>query len=457
MNHKLFSLGIIFIALYIFSILIVTEGLKVRIMSGRASMTETATTSTQATQFSLNAGSLSSSEWLGTSYITRLKDTGTQWVRVDISSTDTTSNNYKYISALHQNGFKVLAIVGHRLTPNLQNYTEWQTAINKVMQVYGNIIDAIEVCNEPDLTVFHFGIFQGQSDVYINLLKTVYQERSNAGLKMPIVAGAVASLVSTGTTPGDNYGGYFLSRIRELGSDQYCDAYSFHIYDYFLDLGSFCSADVMYNRAVQIVQNSKPIWVTEMGHGDNFIDMKSHCGYYKTFSNGYDASAYALNLWFTQLINANCPFVSWYLFTSTDQTNYNLIDYSSFNPNPSFYAFQNFTKSTSGPIAYWKLDEGTGTTSADSSLNKNNAILFNGPAWVTGKFGKAIQFDGTNDYLEAPDSSSLDLSSKITLSAWINPSVATSYSRMIAKSHTSNATPYTMYGLMFDNARPHKT
>jgi hypothetical protein len=40
----------------------------------------------------------------------------------------------------------------------------------------------------------------------------------------------------------------------------------------------------------------------------------------------------------------------------------------------------------------------------------------------------------------------------VTIATWINPTATTSYSRIVAKSHTSNTTPYTLYGLLFDNA-----
>jgi septum site-determining protein MinD len=52
----------------------------------------------------------------------------------------------------------------------------------------------------------------------------------------------------------------------------------------------------------------------------------------------------------------------------------------------------------SGPVSYWSFNEGAGTIAADSSSNGNNVVLVNGPVWINGKSGKALQFDGTNDY-----------------------------------------------------------
>ncbi len=60
-----------------------------------------------------------------------------------------------------------------------------------------------------------------------------------------------------------------------------------------------------------------------------------------------------------------------------------------------------------GLIGYWKFDEGTGTTIADSAGNGNTATV-NGATWTTGKIDKALNMDGVNDYITVPGSSSLD-------------------------------------------------
>ena len=47
-------------------------------------------------------------------------------------------------------------------------------------------------------------------------------------------------------------------------------------------------------------------------------------------------------------------------------------------------------------VGIWKFDEGKGVTTKDSSGNENDGALMNKPKWVDGKFGKALEFDGSS-------------------------------------------------------------
>ena len=49
-------------------------------------------------------------------------------------------------------------------------------------------------------------------------------------------------------------------------------------------------------------------------------------------------------------------------------------------------------------IGYWKLDENSGASTADSSGYGNNGII-NGAVWTGGKSGAALSFDGIDDYV----------------------------------------------------------
>jgi hypothetical protein len=68
-----------------------------------------------------------------------------------------------------------------------------------------------------------------------------------------------------------------------------------------------------------------------------------------------------------------------------------------------------------------ELDEATGTTAADTSGNNNNGTLLNGA--VPGKegiSGNAVYFDGVDDYIQVPDSSTLDGMAALTVSMWVH-------------------------------------
>ncbi len=73
-------------------------------------------------------------------------------------------------------------------------------------------------------------------------------------------------------------------------------------------------------------------------------------------------------------------------------------------------------------VAWWRLDEGSGATASDSSGNGNDASFEGSPTWVqAGKLGSALKFNGSSDYLAAPDSESLDINSdQLSIAAWVN-------------------------------------
>jgi len=104
------------------------------------------------------------------------------------------------------------------------------------------------------------------------------------------------------------------------------------------------------------------------------------------------------------------------------------------------------------PVALYHFDEGFGFLASDSSGNGNGGTVY-GANWTTDSVsGNALEFDGVDDCVEANDSESLNISQTVTITAWINPSSISSWDRIAAKSHTSDTYPYTMYGLLFDDA-----
>ena len=80
-----------------------------------------------------------------------------------------------------------------------------------------------------------------------------------------------------------------------------------------------------------------------------------------------------------------------------------------------------------GLVAAYAFNEASGITTADISGNNNTGTLTNGPTrTAAGKFGAAVSFDGVNDHVLVPASASLNLTTAMTLEAWVNPSVTLS-------------------------------
>lgn len=84
-----------------------------------------------------------------------------------------------------------------------------------------------------------------------------------------------------------------------------------------------------------------------------------------------------------------------------------------------FLAWQAYAKiDPKSIVGAWLFDEGGGDIARDSSGRGNDGKLNNGPSWINGKFGKALDFDGKDDFVEVPDHDSLDVTI-ITLTAWV--------------------------------------
>ena len=72
-------------------------------------------------------------------------------------------------------------------------------------------------------------------------------------------------------------------------------------------------------------------------------------------------------------------------------------------------------------VGWWKMDETSGLTAADSSGNGNDGDLHNmvGNEWASGVLGGALEFDGNNDHVLVSQDSSINDLDDLTLSAWV--------------------------------------
>jgi hypothetical protein len=70
-------------------------------------------------------------------------------------------------------------------------------------------------------------------------------------------------------------------------------------------------------------------------------------------------------------------------------------------------------------VLYLPFDEGTGTKAKDLSDSKTDGELKEGPKWVDGKFGKALEFNGKSNYVEVPLDVNNHLDGELSICAWV--------------------------------------
>ncbi|HEC61292.1 MAG TPA: LamG domain-containing protein [bacterium] len=85
-----------------------------------------------------------------------------------------------------------------------------------------------------------------------------------------------------------------------------------------------------------------------------------------------------------------------------------------------------------GLVGAWIFNEGTGGLIWDSSGNENHGTI-SGAIWSAGKFGHALSFNGTDNFLDVSDNNSLDMTTSLTISTWIYKSALAVNDTIISK------------------------
>ena len=105
----------------------------------------------------------------------------------------------------------------------------------------------------------------------------------------------------------------------------------------------------------------------------------------------------------------------------------------------------------SGLVAAYGFNEGTGTTVMDASGNGNNGTI-SGATWTTsGKYGNALGFNGTSALVTINNATMLQLSTAMTLEAWVNLSTVSSAWRDVIYKANDN---YYLEGTSMTSGRP---
>ena len=97
------------------------------------------------------------------------------------------------------------------------------------------------------------------------------------------------------------------------------------------------------------------------------------------------------------------------------------------------------------PVGAWGFDETSGPTVTDGSGRGNNGTIAGATRTTSGRFGSALTFDGINDWVTVADSASLDLSTRATLEAWVNPTALGSAWRTVLLKEQPGQLVYALY------------
>jgi hypothetical protein len=104
-----------------------------------------------------------------------------------------------------------------------------------------------------------------------------------------------------------------------------------------------------------------------------------------------------------------------------------------------------------GLVGWWRFDEGSGTIAGDSSGNGYNGTIYN-CAWVAGKYGDALKFngDGNGNYGSVDIGNVLNMgTSSFSISFWVNFNAVTARAFCVIKGAVDNALqdPFEGYGI----------
>mgnify|MGYP003394091848 CR=1 FL=1 len=96
------------------------------------------------------------------------------------------------------------------------------------------------------------------------------------------------------------------------------------------------------------------------------------------------------------------------------------------------FAINSHADIRTGLVGYWRLNESSGTTTADASGYGNTGTLIASPTWTGGKIGNALSLDGSSQYVNVPDNSNISITSG-TIAFWVNAASTNNSQVIISK------------------------
>jgi hypothetical protein len=91
-------------------------------------------------------------------------------------------------------------------------------------------------------------------------------------------------------------------------------------------------------------------------------------------------------------------------------------------------------------VGWWTFDDGSGTVAKDSSGKGKEATLLGGPEWVQGALGGgALSFDAVDDIVQVAEIPAFDMSTALTITAWVKVNNLSTYYFILDKSPSGTA------------------
>jgi len=92
------------------------------------------------------------------------------------------------------------------------------------------------------------------------------------------------------------------------------------------------------------------------------------------------------------------------------------------------------------PVASYSFEEGSGQSAYDTHI------------WVKGEYDSALSFDGVNDYIEVVNDDSLDMSTQLTIWAWIKSDAWSDWVTIVEKADRSKTPEEVNYWFSIDSS-----
>ena len=105
---------------------------------------------------------------------------------------------------------------------------------------------------------------------------------------------------------------------------------------------------------------------------------------------------------------------------------------------------------TTGLVAAYGFEEADDDVVMDASGNVNDGIIEGAKRTNQGRFGRALAFDGKNDRVIIPDDDSLDLTTGMTLEAWVYPTQKKWWRNVLIKEYSNEPVYYLFANTYYD-------